>query len=404
MQKEIKKKILITSQYLFNDPPTQNTIRSLDKEGHQVIYVERSYHSVNSKLFTFDNNRNSEFISINPRFSSGNKLFDKFINQYIYKRRLNRLIKVTKPDVVIAIMFHPIDAIVRLRGIKYIAGILDIPPRDNLGKFDKHIYLSAYNKIRDWDHVWASDELKAQLFQKQVQLKTMPAVCYNCPSLDYFGVLKKNDARCWLRNKLSSAGCKVDGNTRILLRSGAAGEHSGIEETIEALKVSRINCIFLILGRPSDSYKARLNKLINDYKLNDKVVVWSNPNDEVWKTALLGADIGHLIQVFDDNTDPLYVEMNNTNSVLSANRMYQYFAAGLPILSFNDERLDNIHSEIDCFYVCNTKQLVKSVQDAFNYFSNNSKWLQTAAGEAKKAYLEKYNWENQFQEISNLLY
>jgi glycosyltransferase involved in cell wall biosynthesis len=354
-------------------------------------------------LFTADKNGSLEFIFIWPTFSSGIKLFDKLINQYLYKFQLNRLIAVSKPHVVIAIMFHPIDAIRRLPGIKYIAGILDIPPRYNIGKFDKYIYRAAYKKIKHWDHVWASDELKAGLLKEQVQLRAMPVVCYNCPSLDYFGGLQKKDARNWLRNKLAAEGYKIDADTLILLRSGAVGEHSGIEETIEALHLSGKNYIFLILGRPTGEYLARLNKLTDVYDLKSKVVIWSYPNDELWKKALMGADIGHLIQVFDANTDALYVETNNSNSVLSANRFYQYFAAGLPILSFNDKRLNDIHSETDCFYICDTNQLVQSVHGALNYFSNNPQWRQSAACQAKNAYLQKYNWENQFQKISKLL-
>ena len=33
----------------------------------------------------------------------------------------------------------------------------------------------------------------------------------------------------------------------------------------------------------------------------------------------------------------------NLNSSLSNNRLFQYMAAGLPIISYNDERLNDIH-------------------------------------------------------------
>jgi glycosyltransferase involved in cell wall biosynthesis len=389
------KKVILISDYLYNDPPTRNAIYSFKDAGFKLTYIE---HSEKKNKNVLPQGVSEIRIPFFYFFSGG--VLNKIFNIVWLSYRLNRIISKENPAIVVAIMFRPIALIKKKKGIFYIASVLDIPSMAFSGRLDRIIYQRVWKKIKNWDLIWASDEYKAEKVQQLGQLSAQPVICYNCPRLDYFEGYQKFDSRNWVLELLNTKyGIKFcsRGEPILLLRAGAIGEFGAIEETILALKELPANLIFILIGRPDKEYKLHLEKLIIQEKLTDRVCLYDRPDDDEWKKFLLGADIGHLIHIRPDEKDNPAIAANyDLNSSLSNNRMFQYMAAGLPILSYNDSRMKEIHNTVDCFSVVNISNLKNELLAKINELIKDKNLRNYKGNNANSAYMNIFNWDFQF--------
>jgi len=156
-----------------------------------------------------------------------------------------------------------------------------------------------------------------------------------------------------------------------------------------------------MLGRPSLKYKEKLHSEILRNNLRHRVFLWDRPSDNFWKKALLGADIGHLIHgPFFDNK---HRRMHDLNSSLSNNRLFQYMAAGLPIITYDDPRLKNIISEVGCFRMASLDNLTSDIYDIWLDLASNSEEREKLGACGRLRHIEKYCWEKQFDPVLDAL-
>lgn len=390
-----KKKVFVTSQYLITDPPTKNVVENLFKTQYEVIYVQQSQ-EIEKGLIP------EGIVSINIRLYSWLPFhfLRRLVNFIFYKWKINQLIIKHRPDIVIGIMYQPISVIRVTKAALFIAAILDIPVIDYSGKYDKIILSKAFKKLPHWHFVWASDEYKAGLIKELCNLPNEPIICYNCPPSNYLQHIKKNETRNWLISRLIVEGIAISTESIILLRAGAIGPYGGIEETIMALKDADPKFIFILMGRPEKNYIDKLNCIIKENNLLNRVYIFNRPDDTEWKQILFASDVGHLIHLkaTDNKAAQAVYEYNSS---LSNNRLYQYMAAGLSILSYNDPRLQLLYNEVDCFYIVDSNDIVQSLKQAFNGICGNHIRRKEMGKNAFKAFKEKYNWENQFFKMLN---
>ena len=133
-----------------------------------------------------------------------------------------------------------------------------------------------------------------------------------------------------------------------------------------------------------------------------RVFLFDKPDDNEWKRILFASDIGHLIHV-KPNDNPVIAANYDLNSSLSNNRLFQYMCAGLPIISYNDPRMDAIYDEVGCFSIVDTSELTKNLVNVCNHLLNNSKQRVEMGMNAQKAFDENYNWEKQFSKIHKII-
>lgn len=388
-----RKRVFVTSQYLITDPPTKNVVDNLFCSGYEVVYVEQSL-KIKTELLP------QGIVSINIRLFNllPFHFLGRLVNSFFYKWKINQLIRKYKPDVVIGIMFQPISAIRITSGALFIAAILDIPVIDNCGKYDKIIFNKAFKRLPNWHLVWASDEYKARLIKEICKLSNGPTICYNCPPLNYFDGYDKTQCRKWILNKLKLSGAIINKDAVIILRAGAIGDYGGLEETLAVFKSLPHNSYFILIGRPGVQYAIKINYLITYYSLTKQVFLFQQPTDDEWKKYLFGADIGHLVHIKPiDNFQAAAIY--NLNSSLSNNRLYQYMAAGLPIIGYNDPRLNIIFNVVDCFRIVDVAKLKESIMALCIELVNNPTLRENLGRNGKDAFLNKYNWEIQFKSI-----
>lgn len=317
-----------------------------------------------------------------------------------FKSLVRQKLRSRPPDVLITMMYHSLAALPhRLGSTLLVSCIYDITAEEYSGRLDRPIVAQGWRRLRDADIVWASDAPRAVLVQERARLKAPPLVCHNCPPRNYLPEPTwPRDP--WLRATLKGQGASIGAEGGcIVLRAGAVGPYGGIEETIDALSDLPEDYVFLMMGRPEPGYRSDLEKLVSQRRLERRVFIWDCPDDPSWKRALCGADIGHMIHgPFPPGRMTRFYELNSS---LSNNRLFIYMAAGIPIISYDDPRMNEMYAEVDCFRVARLEHLRDDLTSIIRQLGSDPAVRYKLGEIGRAAHLRAYNWEAQFAQVLN---
>ena len=396
---QVNRTALVIPCYSLGDPVTRNTVIDLQAQGFEVSVLERA-----DPLPTADQLPGARVTYVRQgKGPAWARPLRTVLHWVRFRRALVEIFRRTRPQIVVTFMLHPLTFVpfkTRRHPYVLVACVYDIPSMRDTGWLDWFMIRAGWRRLREADVVWSSDVYKARLAQAQGSLSQAPFVCYNCPRTDYLPAPAwPRDG--WLRAELRRQGAPLpDGEGGcVLLRSGAVGPGGGIEETIEALRELPDHCVFALLGRPTPSYREHLLKLVADLGLERRVFLWDRVTDEVWKKALLGADIGHLV-----HTPPLTggaLRAYQLNSSLSNYRLFQYMAAGLPIITYDDPRLEAIRAEVDCFRVLRLTHLRIDLRTILADLAANPAVRHTLGHNGWRAHQQTYNWKHQSDPVES---
>jgi glycosyltransferase involved in cell wall biosynthesis len=297
-------------------------------------------------------------------------------------------------------MLHALTALPKEHdegGPQLVSCVYDIPSPRDTGRLDSFVFRKAWRRLRQAKVVWASDTHKSKLVKQLANLPSTPLVCHNCPPLSYFaGSIWPRDK--WLREKLREEGANIDeGVGCIVIRAGAIGECCGIEETLNALVDLPDNVVFLMMGRPSPTYRAGLLQKIESLRLQRRAFLWDRPSDQDWLRALQGADVGHMIH--GPFTPGYMTRLYELNSSLSNYRLFYYMAAGLPILGYDDPRMESLYEDVRCFRNVRLTKLQSDIRKVLSDLAEDSGLRRELGLAGRNAHLTKYNWEMQFEKV-----
>lgn len=396
-----RKCLLVAYGYALNDPPSRQAATSLMQDGWNVTVFQSPPSGVYASPLPDGIQVYEPPDPLLPR--SAGPLY-RMLRWYVFRKSLRHWIGKNNPSLIVTIMLHPLAALPNKKNevnFKLLSCIYDIPSLPDAGNLDAAILRRGWKRLGKADVIWSSDVFKAQLTQHYGALVRTPVVCHNCPPLNYLPEPAwPRDG--WLRSELRRQGATIGENDGcILLRAGAVGEAGGIEAVIEALRELPDDFIFLAMGRPTGEYRDKLLGAISEMGLQRRAFLWERPSDEVWKQALLGADIGHLVHgPFAQGRETRQYDLNSS---LSNNRLFQYMAAGLPIVSYDDPRMSLIHEEVNCFRVVRLGNLVEDTRRVLLELAVNSTLRESLGRSGRKAHLTTYCWERQFLNVTSLL-
>jgi len=384
----------------LGDPPARQAMAAFRREGYRVHLIQLGSGQANGA-------GNAPVDAVHtvalPAWLGSSKALHNWLRWRAFTRRVANLIAEVKPELVVTVMLHALAALpwklAHRNSCKLLSCIYDIPALEFSGKLDRPIIAAGWRRLAEADVVWASDIHKARLAREIGKLSALPVVCHNCPTLDYLPEPTwPRDG--WFRSELRKAGATIGENGgSILLRAGAVGECGGIEETLQAMRDLPDNYLFVMMGRPSEFYKQCLVGEIEKLGLRRRAFFWDHASDDIWKKALQGADIGHLIQgPFPPGRMERLYELNSS---LSNNRLFQYMAAGLPILAYDDPRMADLYREIPCFSIVRVSHLKIDIKTLWKGLGENTGFRKQQGMAARKWHESKYNWEYQFAPILN---
>lgn len=157
---------------------------------------------------------------------------------------------------------------------------------------------------------------------------------------------------------------------------GGIGEIRGIKQMVKALEFT-------------DKAKLNLGGFFSEKAVEEEVktyIGWQNVNE-------LGfLDRKEVINVYSQSKAGL-VTLHPIINYIDALpvKMFEYMAAGLPVISSNIKLWKQIIDDAGCG-ICVNPLDPKEIAEAINYIINNPVEAQIMAENGKKAVLEKYNW------------
>jgi glycosyltransferase involved in cell wall biosynthesis len=327
------------------------------------------------------------------------------LKAWFFRRNAARLVRTLRPSLVVTITLNDLAALPwppEKHGFKLACAVLDVPVLEDAGRYDQVLLRRAWERIGKADVVWASDGIRANAVRQLGHLPNCPLVCQNVMHKDYLAdPLWPRDG--WLRVELRRQGATVgESGGCVVLRAGAIGEYCGIDETLDALTALPDSVIFLMLGRPDTSYQAHLSGRIERLGLRKRAFFWDRPSDEVWKKALRGADVGHMIH--GPFPSGRWARLSEYNTSLSNYRLYQYMAAGLPILAFDDPRMETAYSEVPCFRVARWANLSCDLTTHIRELAGDPTLRERLGRAGRAAHMERYNWPVQFAPVRDAIH
>jgi glycosyltransferase involved in cell wall biosynthesis len=390
-----QKKILIIPEYpFFLDPPTKNLYNYLLDFGCHVTILSQGVSKFNL------NQKNLLLKSVPEVHFYKRTIFVKFINILFRFISIRIFTKYNYFNYVFLYQYKNIALYNSNKNKNWIPIITDIHGTINIGKFDLIFRWLALKKLEFSTIGWVSDEYKLDLLKLHSNRELINfKVLYNCPRLSYLSKFK-NLSKSQLRLELSDSGFHIGRAEDIVItRAGGNVKFGGIEETIVALKEVSENIKFVIIGKCDRSFEYKITNLIDHYSLGNRVFFYGFVEDEIYEKIIAASDFGHLVHLKPFNDFKL-LDNYNLNSSLSNNRLFQYLAAGVQIISYKDYRLNEIHKEFGVKYLVDTESVVNSLIFILKSISSKKCEFIDFEMSMKSLFEAKYNFEKQFRKLN----
>lgn len=391
-------KVYILAQHsIFYDPPIRNLAVYLANMNYNVVAIQQGviFEKINHRLVKCVNIKSINIFSGSPLVKLMNIGLKYFYFRFFIERKVE--------NVYFIQMHRNISLFSLFDGVNWIPIITDITGKVGVGKFDFLLNKIALLKLRCAQKIVVSDFLRRHALNEILNVDVIKyEVVHNCPALNYLSDIRrysKKEAREFLKSRGFSS---IESDDFLILRAGGAGYFGGIEETIAALKLLPKKVKFVIIGRSNEEFIEKINAQIIQLELQNRVSIKGFVEEDIYQMCLMAADCGHMIHLKPFGNDHL-LENYLLNSSLSNNRLFQYFAAGVPIISYDDPRLDQIHKEIGCFRVVRTDDFTYSFFAIIDAALENMIDFSELGRKGHSAFINKYHFENQIQAINKYL-
>lgn len=226
------------------------------------------------------------------------------------------------------------------------------------------------------------DKARAEIISRELVLKTIPIVAANAPFEAPSG------SRNLLRPELEKRRLKFD---RIVIRQGNVGPGHVLENVIRSIPLwSSSTWGFVILGPVKDAYRSYILSLADECNVSSRVVLLPPVCYQDVKDFTVGADLGHgMYEAFD---------VNASNNTTASNKVFEYMAAGLPIILA--ENVENVKfvNDLGNGMVANV-QSPTAIAKAINEILSNPEKINEMGLRSKRAFIEEYNYRVQYSPV-----
>ena len=183
-------------------------------------------------------------------------------------------------------------------------------------------------------------------------------------------------------------------NHFVITYIGGFGPHRGLDTAILAIveiKKSIPNALLLLVGSGSKDVTDRLNKLVQENKLQNHVtILGQQPFEKVWG-FVHSSDVNIIPHVSDSHTD---------NTI--PHKLFQILSSKKPILVSSCKPLERIVKEHDAGYVFNASDPLDFAQKIITIRNNYPTALKRALNGHEAITYKNLNWEYDAQKLSSI--
>ena len=369
----------------------EKEMKTFQKNGYDVSICARN--SKNLPVFEYmDNISIYRFFNLFKKNTLVSNILSTpfYINPLWFIHILTTILK-SKPDIIIVRdipLFLTCDFLAKLFKIKIVLDVAEHwPAQIKVNKkyvnnwftellfckldWYKHIEKKSVQKA---DKIWVVvEEQKERIVNEHNVNKDKISVVSNTP---YKDILSEHSV-------LSD-----DNILKIVYTGGIDAPFRGIQTVVEAAKIlntkNNKNIVFSLIG--DGQYLNYYKEIAEKNKLYNIKFIGRKPYSEVLN-YLKTQDIGIVPHVKCDIID-----------YTIPNKLFDYMAISLPVIVSSAKPLKRIVEETSCGYVFESEN-AKSLADLLIQISDNKQELKIKAKNGFEAVKEKYNWENDEQNI-----
>lgn len=276
--------------------------------------------------------------------------------------------------------------------------------------YDSHeIYLETVNQFypdikgwKGWKYKWVIYAIRriGRSIENKLLKKARLFITTNESYAGYFGnkyghtpeVILMNcpETRKIAKQNLIRTQFGWDDHDMIILYQGVFNKGRGLEELIQSTQYMPKHFKTVLLG--FGLLEKELKQLSSKFQVDDRVFFM----DKVEHSELLdysaSASIGVLI----------LDKFNKSKELSSANKIFEYMAAGIPIIATDLPENHRIIVECECGVLINTKN-PKEIAKEIGLILEDVEKMETMGINGQNAYLDRYNWEKQEEKLLNAL-
>lgn len=226
------------------------------------------------------------------------------------------------------------------------------------------------------------DRARAEIIARELGLGSLPVVVANAP------LQPPSQTRNLLKSELARRHKEFD---RIVIRQGNVGPGHVLENVIRSMPLwASPRWGFVILGPVKETYRSYLLDLANEYGVSERVVLLPPVSYQDVKDFTVGADLGHgMYEPFD---------VNGANNTTASNKVFEYMAAGLPIiLAENTENRKFVNTIGNGLTV--DIESPAAIAQSINEILSDPEKIREMGHRSKRAFLEEYNYRVQYRPV-----
>lgn len=290
----------------------------------------------------------------------------------------------------------PADVAARRSGGRLIYHNHDLMLKDQIrGGFYRTVKAMEHRAARRAAMVVFPQRERARLFQHEAGLTTMPQIAFNCPR------------RSWGQSPLPAAPAEFlawrERVGRVVLYQGGMAQHRGIETLLASVPGWQFAGGLCLLGLPLESGITRwIEKRADELGIRERLLLLPPCSHDALPALTCRADVGVGVMAVGDavGDDPKYVNLRHLAG--ASNKIFEYMAAGLPILSPAGGGFTELIAEPQHGVVCDGTSPA-SIAGALNRLFHQP-GLAAAIGQRNRAaFQEQFNYDVQLAPLLRLL-
>lgn len=381
--------ILFTEPFLF--PPTLHAASLLAERGWEVDLIGLRIASVPQgpvekgvKLVYFDRVRKGVALRIQ---------FARFLAWCAFRGRSRRYRTVIGYDIMGA---APAWCAARAAGAKLVYHNHDLVRAGGTkGLFYGAVKKAEMAVARGSDAVVFPQAERARIFWQEAGLRTPPFVVFNCPRRNW---LSSDAAKspAWFSKWKQNVG-------DVVLYQGGLLRHRGLFALIDSMTEWKFKGGLCMVGLPLEpGIVEAMEARAREIGVADRFLIWPPlPHDElagVTASATVGIGVINAGGPFDDERH--YVNLLHLAG--ASNKIFEYMAAGLPIVSPRGGGFEALIREPE-HGVCFDAPESGEIAAALNRLYSGPDRLAQIAKNNRDAFVERYNYDVQFRPIVDLI-
>lgn len=251
-------------------------------------------------------------------------------------------------------------------------------PAEGLKGFSRFVEAAQYPLARHCSLVVFPEIHRAAWFRRKARLGSEPVIVWNTP-------MRLNNLPAGrLKTLLKSRECRKP----VLIYQGQIGPSQGLEAVVGAFS-KRSDCSLVLLGRAwNPQYIDKLFALAGARR--DRLFYAGEVPYRDVLSFTVDADIG--IALYEKK------DFNRENCASASCKIFEYFAAGLPVLMSDFPVFREFFAEIGSVKFA-TPGDVESIGASLDELLGILPQLQTLKAEARRLHLEKYHYEKCFEPV-----